>query len=172
MLKNSHILALEARQMSEQAAVCFTFEGAIEQAIKMEEDGFRHYLDAIRLVQNKGAKEILKDAALDELHHKFDLEKALLEGSMGTAGEMSKQVPTMNLDYVLGQSELKPDAGSREALAYAIHLEKGAIDFYKRMASGCAGAPMAVIFDRLLADESRHLQSLEDLYEEHFMTEN
>jgi hypothetical protein len=31
---------------------------------------------------------------------------------------------------------------------------------------------MASLFDRLLADESRHLQSLEDLYEEHFLTEN
>jgi rubrerythrin len=158
--------------MSEQAAVCFTFEGAIEQAIKMEEDGFRHYLTALRMVQNRGAKAILKEAALDELQHKFDLEKALLEGSMGAAGEMSKPVPTMNLDYVLSQAELKSNADSREALAYAIHLEKGAIDFYQRMATGCAGAPMAVIFDRLLADESRHLQSLEDLYEEHFMTEN
>lgn len=158
--------------MSEQAAVCFTFEGAIEQAIKMEEEGFRNYLAAVRIVQNKGAKEVLKDAALDELQHKFDLEKALLEGNMSAAGDMGKPVPTMNLDYVLGQVELKPNAGAREALAYAIHLEKGAIDFYQRMASGCAGAPMAVIFDRLLADESRHLQSLEDLYEEHFMTEN
>ncbi len=158
--------------MSDQPAVCFTFEGAIEQAIKMEDEGFRTYLAAIRMVQNRGAKEILKDAALDELQHKFDLEKALLEGNMAATGEMTKQVPTMNLDYVLGQAELKPTADAREALAYAIHLEKGAIDFYKRMATGCAGAPMGVIFDRLLADESRHLQSLEDLYEEHFMTEN
>jgi rubrerythrin len=31
---------------------------------------------------------------------------------------------------------------------------------------------MAVVFQRLLADETRHLQSLEDLYEEHFLTEN
>ena len=152
--------------------VCYTFEAAVEMAVKMEDEGFRHYLAAIRKVQNKGAREILKEAALDELEHKLQLEKALVEGSMAGPEELTRSVPTMNLDYVLVKKELGPDSNSRDALVYAIHLEKGAIDFYKRMAQGCAGAPMAPLFDRLLADESRHLQSLEDMYEEHFLSEN
>ncbi len=157
--------------MSEQAQVCYTFEAAVEMAVKMEEEGFRHYLDAIRKVKNKGAKEVLRDAALDELEHKHQLEKALLEGSMAGVEELSRPVPTMNLDYVLVKKELTPDSDAREAMAYAIHLEKGSIDFYQRMSQGCAGAPMAPVFARLLADESKHLQSLEDLYEQHFLPE-
>ena len=152
--------------------VCYTFEAAVEMAVKMEDEGFRHYLTAIRMVQNKGAREILKEAALDELEHKLQLEKALVEGSMAGPEGLNRPVPTMNLDYVLVKKELRPDSDTRDALVYAIHLEKGAIDFYKRMAQGCAGAPMAPLFDRLLTDESRHLQSLEDMYEEHFLTEN
>jgi rubrerythrin len=158
--------------MSEQDNVCYTFEAAVEMAIKMEDEGFRHYLAAIRMLKNKGAKEILRDAALDELEHKHQLEKALVEGQMAGAEGMARPVPTMNLDYVLARKELSPQSDAREALTYAIHLEKGAIDFYQRMAQGCAGAPMSPLFDRLLADETRHLQSLEDMYEEHFMTEN
>jgi rubrerythrin len=77
----------------------------------------------------------------------------------------------MNLGYVLAKKELTPESDGREALAYAIHLEKGSIDFYQRMSQGCSGAPMAHVFDRLLADETRHLQSLEDLYEQHFLPE-
>ena len=157
--------------MSEQGQVCYTFEAAVETAISMENEGFRHYLEALRIVTNKGAKEILRDAALDELDHKHQLEKALVEGRMEVAG-LSQPVPTMNLDYVLVKKELNPNSDSREALAYAIHLEKGTIDFYQRMTKGCAGAPMGALFERLLADESRHLQSLEDLYEQHFLTEN
>ena len=157
--------------MNEQGQVCYTFEAAIEMAVKMEDEGFRHYLAAIRTVSNKGAKEILRDAALDELEHKHELEKALLEGNMGGSAELNRPVPTMNLDYVLAKKELTPESDTREALAYAIHLEKGSIDFYKRMSQGCAGAPMAPVFDRLLADETRHLQSLEDLYEQHFLPE-
>jgi rubrerythrin len=156
--------------MSEQ--VCYTFEAAIEMAIQMEEAGFRNYLNAIRILKNKGAKEILRDSALDELNHKQELEKALLLGQMGSGDEMTRPVPTMNLGYFLPKKELNPDSDGREAMAFAIHLEKGAIDFYKKMSEGCAGAPNAALFLRLLADESRHLQSLEDLYEQHFMTEN
>ena len=157
--------------MNEQGQVCYTFEAAIEMAVQMEDEGFRHYLAAIRKVKNKGAKEILRDAALDELEHKHQLEKALLEGNMGGDAELNRPVPTMNLDYALAKKELTPESDTREALAYAIHLEKGSIDFYKRMSQGCAGAPMAPVFDRLLADETRHLQSLEDLYEQHFLPE-
>src|SRR5512144_1683351 len=127
--------------------VCYTFEAALEMAIKMEEDGFRHYLTAIRMVANKGAREILRDAALDELVHKHELEKALVEGQMGGDG-LSRPVTTMNLDYVLVKKELRPESDAREALIYAIHLEKGSVDFYKRMAQGCAGAPMASLFER------------------------
>ena len=152
--------------------VCYTFEAAVDLAIKMEDDGFRHYLEAIRQVQNKGAREILKDAALDELEHKHQLEKALVEGHVANPELMRRPVPTMNLDYVLIKKELRPDSDAREALIYAIHLEKGSIDFYKRMSRGCAGAPMGNLFERLLADESRHLQALEDLFEEHFLPEN
>lgn len=157
--------------MSDQAQVCLTFEAAIEKAIEMENEGFRTYIKAIRMVKNRAAKEILKDAALDELQHKQQLEKALLEGHVEGEG-LEKPVPTMNLDYLVGKKDLGPDADGREALAFAIHLEKESTQFYQQMATACAGAPMAELFSRLGNDESKHLSTLEDLYEEHFLTEN
>ena len=158
--------------MAEQGDVCYTFEAAIDMATKMEDEGFRAYLAALRIVQDKAARQIFKEAALDELEHKHQLEKALVDGEMKGGEDLQKPVPTMNLDYVLAKRELHPGSDAREALAYAIHLEKGSIDFYKKMAQGCEGAPMAKLFQQMLADESRHLQSLEDLYEAHFMSEN
>jgi rubrerythrin len=158
--------------MTNQGQACYTFEAAVEMAVSMENAGFRHYLDALKKVKDRGAREILREAALDELEHKHQLEKALVDGQMGSGDGLGQPVPTMNLGYVLAKKELRPDSDAREALAYAIHLEKGSIDFYQRMSEGCAGAPMAGLFQRLLADESRHLQSLEDLYEQHFLTEN
>ena len=157
--------------MSDQPDVCYTFEGALEMAISMENEGFRSYLTALRIVKSKAARQILKEAALDELAHKYELEKALIDGHI-TDGILDKPLPTMNLDAVLAKKELKPDSDAREALVYSIHLENAAIVFYKKMANACAGAPMGKLMERLVADESRHLQQLEDLYEEHFMTEN
>ncbi len=152
--------------------VCYTFDAAIEMAITMEEEGFRNYLSAIRQLTNKGARELLHENALDELNHKHQLEKALLDGHMGSGGDLDKPIPTMHLDYIFKKQELGPESGVRDALIYAIHLEKGAVDFYGRVTGGCAGAPMGKLFAQLLQEESRHLQALEDLYEQHFMTEN
>jgi rubrerythrin len=152
--------------------VCYTFDAALEKAIEMENEGFRNYLAAIRKVTNKGAREILRENALDELEHKHQLEKALLDGRMDGDNALDQPVPTMHLDYVLKKEELDSGSGVREALIYAIHLEKGAVDFYSRIANGCAGAPMGNLFIQLCKEESRHLQALEDLYEQHFMTEN
>lgn len=158
--------------MSSQGAVCYTFAAAVEMAVKMENNGFRHYLDAMRKVKNKQAKMILQDAALDELEHKHQLEKALVEGTLEGEESMNRPVPTMNLDYVLKTKALSPNADAREALAYAIHLEKEAVEFYQKMSAGCAGAPMGSIFEKIGNDETRHLKTLEDLYEQHFLTEN
>lgn len=151
---------------------CYTFDAALEMAISMEEEGFRNYLAAIRQLTNKGAKDLLRDNALDELNHKHQLEKALLDGRMDGSDSLDQAIPTMRLDYVFKKQELGPQSGVREALIYAIHLEKGAVDFYSRVSSGCEGAPMGKLFAQLHQEESRHLQMLEDLYEEHFMTEN
>jgi len=156
--------------MANEGQVCYTFEAAVEMAIQMESEGFRHYLGAIRMLKNKAAREILKDAAIDELQHKFQLEKALVEGHLDEHS-LEKPVPTMNLDYSLEKKELSPNADARQALAYAIHLEKGSLEFYKKMAEGCKGAPMGDLFAKIGNDETRHLQALEDLYEEHFMPE-
>ena len=152
--------------------VCYTFDAAVEKAIEMENEGFRNYLAAIRQVTNKGAREILRENALDELNHKHQLEKALLDGRMDGGEALDQPVPTMHLDYVFKKQELGPNSGVREAILYAMHLEKGAVDFYGTVASGCEGAPMGALFQQLLKEETKHLQALEDLYEEHFMTEN
>lgn len=70
----------------EQGDVCYTFEAAIEMAAQMENEGFRSYLAALRVVKDKAAREIFKEAALDELEHKHQLEKWLVEGQMKGGG--------------------------------------------------------------------------------------
>ena len=153
--------------------VCYTFDAAVEMAIQMEEEGFRNYLDALRRVTNKGAREILRDNALDELGHKYQLEKALLDGRMEGWETLDQPIPpTMHLDYVFKKQEMGPNSGVREAVLYAIHLERGAVDYYGSVANYCAGAPMGQLFSKLLKEESHHLQALEDMYERHFMPEN
>ncbi len=158
--------------MGLEDGVCYTYEAALEKAIEMEEEGFRSYLHAIDVVTDRQAKAILREAAIEELNHKQRLEMALLDGHDRNVADLQKEIPSMNLNYVFEQKEIAPDADARTALAHAIYLEKAAVDFYKRLMSGCEGAPMAVLFQRLLADETKHLSTLEDFYERYFLTEN
>jgi len=158
--------------MSLEEGVCYTYEAALEKAIEMEEQGFRNYLYAIDVVKDRQAKAILREAAIEELNHKQKLELALLDGHDKDFSALQKDIPSMNLNYVFEQREIAEDADARTALAHAIYLEKSAVDFYKRLMSGCEGAPMADLFRQLLADETRHLASLENFYERYFLTEN
>jgi len=152
--------------------VCTTLEVALEKSIVMEERAFRNFLHAIRLIKDRQAIAILREAAKEELEHKHKLEMALLEGHDKNAFDLKKELPLMNLAYVFKQKSITADANARESLAYGINLEKEEIDFYRALTHGCEGAPMAELFKGLLADETRHLQILEDFYEKYFLTEN
>lgn len=157
--------------MSEQSHVCFTLEAALEHAVEMENGIFTDFLSTIQAVKNQAAKDILREAALGKLQEKHQLERALLEGNI-EGMELHDSVPTMSLDAHYGKKSLHADADAREALAYAVHLVTAAVDYYKKMANACEGAPMSEVFARISADQTTLLQALEDTYEEHFLTEN
>ncbi|PLX80815.1 MAG: ferritin [Desulfuromonas sp.] len=157
--------------MSDTGNACFTLDAALEQAVEMENRIYREFLSAIRKVMNKGAIAILRDAAIGKLESKHLLEKALLEGDIEST-ELHEPVPTMQLDSHYGKESLSYDADSRAALAYAIHLVTGSVNYYREMAGACAGAPMSPVFAKISGDQTTLLQRLEDAYEEHFLTEN
>jgi rubrerythrin len=150
---------------------CYTIEAALEKAIDLETSIFKQFLNSLRIVKHLGAREILKDAASEELRHKQYLEQSLLEGELG-AVNLDKTVPTMDLDHRIGVDVLQPDADSRAALAYAIHMINTSVQFYTVMTEACNGAPMSTIFKQIGNEQRQHLQKLEDSYEEHFLSEN
>lgn len=157
--------------MDNQARACLTFDAACDAAIEMEGQIYRSFLNAIRIVKDRAATEILKDAAMVRLDIKHQLELAALKG--GLEGESPHgPVPTMNLNIrCCDGHQITAHADNRKALAYAIELSKDALQFYRNMADQCSGAPMAKLFTRLGDDQTRHLQNLEDTFEKHFLPE-
>ncbi|MFA5701700.1 MAG: ferritin [Desulfuromonas sp.] len=158
--------------MTTTSEVCHTFETALDMAITMEERCYRAYLSTLRLVKDKTALSLLKDAAIEVSEHKQKLEIALIEGSAEHLQQMQQEVPIMHLDTLLKQQQIDADATAREALAYIIHIKKNSVDFYNQLVTSCEGAPMAPIFQQLSATVRKQLQQAEDMYEKHFLTEN
>lgn len=157
--------------MSEETDVCLTFEAACLAGIDMENRIFQNYLQALRVVRDQAAREILQEAALAKLAYKHKLEQAALEGGLGNQ-EAEGPVSVMHLLVrCCDMNRIDAHADARKALAFAIQMAQDALKFYRDMASRCSGAPMAKIFTQLGDEQTRHLQQLEDTFEEHFLPE-
>ena len=157
--------------MSNQDNICFTFDAACDAAIEMETRIYKDFLNAIRVVRDKAAIEILKDAASVRLDIKKKLELAALKGGIDETAAQGP-VPTMNLNIrCCDLHQINANADNRKALAYAIQMSKDALQFYRDMSKHCSGAPMAELFTTLGDEQTQNLQQLEDTYEEHFLTE-
>ena len=50
-------------EMTTQSKACFTFDAACDAAIEMEAQIFQNFLQAVRIVKDKAANEMLQEAA-------------------------------------------------------------------------------------------------------------
>ncbi len=153
----------------ESQDVCYTREVALEKAIEMEAKSFDAYRSAYLGADERRAKDLLRDLALDELKHKYTLEKAFFEETILLHESGSASGPTMKLALLLEEKPLGRNPSQQDILVHAIHDEKRAVDFYMAMAGQCVGAPMEGMFKTLAGDEEGHLARLEELYESIYM---
>ena len=159
--------------MTNQGNACFTFDAACDAAIEMETQIYKLFLEAIRIVKDKAANEILQDASTVRIGIKQKLEMAALKGGLD-GQEIQGAVPIMNLAHSIRCCDLhqiNANADNRKALAFAIQMSKDSLEFYRGMTDQCSGAPMVKLFKTLGDDQTRYLQQLEDTYEAHFLTE-
>lgn len=152
--------------------VCYTRDAALEKAISMEAESFALYRDAYFEARDRVAKDLLRDLALDELRHKYTLEKALFEENLSLHDKGEKTGPSMRFTLLFEEKPLKRDSTPQDVMLYAIHEEKRAVDFYEKMAGQCLGAPMEAMFRTLAGDEQGHLARLEELYESIYLKDN
>jgi rubrerythrin len=165
----SQIGTLPKRGEWDMEEVCYTREGALEKAIEMEDRRFEVYKKAYLSSKNRLAKDLLRDLALDELRHKYILERAFFEETVLLHESGSREGPSMKLSFLFEEKTLKDRSSEQEVMLYAIHDKKRAVDFYKHMASECAGAPMEEMYRRLAEDEEGHLARLEEMYERSYL---
>jgi len=149
--------------------VCYTREVALEVAVEMETESFEAYKKAYFKVGDPLTKDLLRDLALDELRHRYTLEKAFFEDSVLLHDSGSEVGPTMRLSMLLEQKPLEKSATVQDVMIHAIHDEKRAVDFYRGMSEQCASAPMEEMFKKLFEDEEGHLARLEESYERQYM---
>jgi rubrerythrin len=145
--------------------VCYTREVALEKAIEMEAKSFGTYRNAYLTSKDRVTKDLLRDLALDELRHKYTLEKAFFEETVHLHETGAQEGPSMKFSMLFEEKALGQKATPQDVMLHAIHEEKRAVDFCKNMAEQCGGAPMEKMFQSLAEDEEGHLARLEETYE-------
>lgn len=151
--------------------VCYSRETALARAVEMESKSFENYRRAYLGSGNARARDVLKDLALDELKHKYTLEKAYFEEEVFLHDSGLAHGPDMKFTLIFQDRLLDKDSTEQDVFLHAIHEEKRAVEFYTRMAEQCIGAPTETMFKRLAQDEEGHLFRLQDLYEGIYMKE-
>lgn len=149
--------------------VCYTREAALERAIEMEAASFEVYKNTYLKAKDRLAKDLLRDLALDELRHKYTLEKAFFEETVLLHDSGAKSGPSMKFSLLFEKKPLSRNATVQEVMIYAIHEEKRAVDFYKNSAEHCGEAPMSGMYRKLAEDEEGHLARLEEVYEKIYL---
>jgi rubrerythrin len=151
--------------------VCYTRDVALEKAIEMEAKSFGVYRNAYLMSKDRLTKDLLRDLALDELRHKYTLEKAFFEETVLLHDTGAREGPSMEFSLLFEEKTLDQNATPQDVMLHAIHEEKRAVDFYKNMAEQCGGAPMEEMFRGLAEDEEGHLARLEETYESIYLQE-
>ena len=116
----------------EDRVVCYTKDAALKMAVELEHSSFETYLKAYKLSHDLRAKMILKELALEELEHKYILEKAFFEEAVSLHDEGAEAVQSLRLTSFLTAKPLDEHSTPQDVMIHAIHEEKRSVDFYNK----------------------------------------
>jgi hypothetical protein len=110
------------------------------------------------------------DLAGGKYAQRAKLETAQREGALRLAPE---NVPSLKVtDYVTADVVARDDMDAREALIYAIRLERDVLRLYTDLADNPGDHELQDLFLALAQDQARYLLDLEMEYEDHIFAQN
>ena len=148
------------------------WKAIIEAAIKVEEQSIALYSMALENAKYPSSKVFFKQLVKEEMGHKSKLEAIMKNkakiSELGSRGA----VQDLKIVDMLEDTPLSDDADYETILVYAAKREKSTYDYYKTLAMGLKGTPMAELFTKLAEEELSHKNKLEKEYDDCVLTEN
>lgn len=141
----------------------------IRDAAKREDQARQFFLEAVDIVHNPGAKQMLKELAAEEIAHKELLESLDL-------GDIQGQRPVglddLMITEFLAERKITPDSTPQDILIVAMQMEKSAYEFYSGLAKDIADPRIQQTFQWLAQEELKHKSLLERHYDDAVYREN
>jgi rubrerythrin len=147
----------------------FTPEQLLNRAIGKEEEARMMYEIYADKVEDRQSKELLKELAQQELGHKRALEKfdPTKPGAFN-----APEISSGEFGEFFDRPEISKEAGMQEVLRYAIAKEADAFNFYTSMKKYTSDEDFLNLLNTLSAEEKKHKQKLERMYDDMFQPEN
>lgn len=144
-------------------------EDVIKFAIEREELAFQLYSNAAKTTQSISARKVFAELAHEEEGHKKSFEH--LDLAMAHDYKIVDR-PDMRLADYMVHTPLRDDFTYVEILRYAMKTEEDAYKLYAEVAAATDDARLKKMLQVLADIEKGHKRRIEDLYDEHVLTEN
>lgn len=140
-----------------------------KQAIEFEKNGVFMYLEAAGETNNPLARRLFYSLAIEEIEHITWIEDRLSENALPEKGDILEE-KIKHLFQSLKEIQIKEESDNVESLEKAMQMERKGRDLYKSLRDQAVSEGEREFFRRLVAEEERHLTSLENVYS--YLTES
>ncbi len=137
----------------------------LDTATQKEVEAYEFYSQAVDLVKDPSAKELLKEFADVELKHKIKLEAFDLN-TIDEEHHTIKQTQDLQISQYLVDKEISQDSTIQDIMIHAMKREQSADEFYNDMAKVVSSIEVKNLFEDLAAEELDHKVRIENEYDD------
>ncbi len=146
----------------------FEVEEMIRNFINREKLSHEMYEKLSKRVEDPKAQETILSLAADELTHARLLEKVLSDKKLEHLGKREPPVRTGPPIRVPEIPEITPQSTVKEVIAFAIHHEDRAVQYYSRYMDVFRDTGLFDLFQRMKREEEGHKERLEQIFVKHY----
>ncbi len=159
----------EATKMPEDEIIKKSADEIMKQAIIKEQESFEFYRDALNIVKDAGAIQLIDELAKEELEHKNKLENFKPEDLKDYE---LKKIRDLRIADFLVDDEITDKTGFQGVLIKAMKKEQHAYEFFTRMVDSVDDKDVKRLFEIMANEELSHKNKLEKYYDDVVYAEN
>lgn len=142
-----------------------TLKEILDTATQSEADAYEFYTQALNVVKDPSAKEMLKEFADVELKHKVLLENFDLS-KIDEQHHNLKEAHDLRIGDYLLDKDVAPESTIQDIMIHAMKREKKAYEFYDNMSKVVTSVEVKKLFEELAAEELGHKVKIETEYDD------
>lgn len=151
------------KKISEDEILKKSVNEILKQAAKREQESFEFYRDALEIVKDPGARQLIDELANEELGHKSRLENFKSEDLKDYE---LKKIRDLRISDFLVEKDIMEETGFQGVLIKAMKREQKAYEFFTRMIDTIDDRDVKRLFEILANEELGHKNKLEKYYDD------